>query len=141
MWIYIIQSPISFNFFLYIIIYTGQFQKEKSPNSSLRRSHGLLNMLGWAILMPIGAMVARYMRKWDPTWFYAHGIIQSIGFILGLSGVICGLVLENRLKASSVGKHKGIGITVLVLGSLQVIITYCFLTFLSSFLYNYFFIN
>ncbi|KAK6145182.1 hypothetical protein DH2020_022002 [Rehmannia glutinosa] len=99
---------------------TGQFQSHISPEASLRRSHGLLNMLGWAILLPIGAMVARYMRKWDPIWFYAHAIIQSLGFILGLSGVICGLVLENRLDAS-VNKHKGIGITILIFGCLQVI--------------------
>ncbi|KAK4483027.1 hypothetical protein RD792_010203 [Penstemon davidsonii] len=100
---------------------TGQFQTERSrPQANLRRTHGLLNMLGWAILMPIGAMVARYMRQWDPVWFYSHALIQSSAFILGLSGVICGLVLENRLSAS-VSRHKGIGITVLVLGCLQVI--------------------
>ncbi|KAI3461772.1 hypothetical protein Pfo_018435 [Paulownia fortunei] len=99
---------------------TGQFQTQSSPEASLRRSHGLLNMLGWAILMPIGAMVARYMRKWDPIWFYSHAVIQSFGFILGFTGVICGFVLENRLNAS-VNKHKGIGIFILVLGCLQVI--------------------
>ncbi|GFP98727.1 cytochrome b561 and DOMON domain-containing protein at3g07570 [Phtheirospermum japonicum] len=99
---------------------TGQFQSHINPESSLRRSHGLLNMLGWAILMPIGAMVARYMRKLDPIWFYSHAIIQSLGFILGLIGIICGLVLENRLS-TSVNKHKGIGITILVFGCLQVI--------------------
>ncbi|GER54590.1 cytochrome b561/ferric reductase transmembrane [Striga asiatica] len=99
---------------------TGQFQSQTSTESSLRRSHGLLNMLGWAILMPIGAMVARYMRKWDPIWFYSHAAIQSLGFILGLIGIICGLVLENRLNAS-VNRHKGIGITIFVMGCLQVI--------------------
>ncbi|KAL3649238.1 hypothetical protein CASFOL_005641 [Castilleja foliolosa] len=99
---------------------TGQFQSHINPESSLRRSHGLLAMLGWAILMPIGAMVARYMRKWDPIWFYSHAIIQSLGFTLGLIGIICGLVLENRLSVT-VNKHKGIGITILIFGCLQVI--------------------
>ncbi|KAK4440939.1 60S ribosomal protein L5 [Sesamum alatum] len=100
---------------------TGQFQTDSSrPEASLRRSHGLLNMFGWAILMPIGAMVARYMRQWDPIWFYSHVVIQSSAFILGLSGIICGLVLENRLNAS-VNKHKTLGIVILTLGCLQVI--------------------
>ncbi|KAL3616269.1 hypothetical protein CASFOL_039659 [Castilleja foliolosa] len=99
---------------------TGQFQSQINPESSLMRSHGLLNMLGWAILMPIGVMIARYMRKWDPIWFYSHATIQSLGFILGLIGIITGLVLENRLSAS-VNKHKGIGIAILTLGCLQVI--------------------
>lgn len=99
---------------------SGQFQTEKRPEASLRRSHGLLNMLGWAILMPIGAMVARYMRKWDPLWFYLHGAIQTTGFILGLIGVICGFVLDDRLS-SNVSKHKALGVFIFVLGCLQVL--------------------
>ncbi|KZV32205.1 hypothetical protein F511_29780 [Dorcoceras hygrometricum] len=99
---------------------TGQFVIEKTTEASLRRGHGILNMLGWGILMPIGVMVARYMRQWDPIWFYSHVAIQTTGFVLGVIGVICGFVLQNRLKAS-VNRHKGIGIFVLVLGCLQVI--------------------
>ncbi|KAI7733718.1 hypothetical protein M8C21_008838 [Ambrosia artemisiifolia] len=62
-------------------------------------------MMGWGILIPIGAMVAR---------------IQSLGFILGLVGVIAGVMLNNRIDAS-VGKHKGLGVTILVFGFLQVL--------------------
>ncbi|XP_073144219.1 cytochrome b561 and DOMON domain-containing protein At3g07570-like [Henckelia pumila] len=99
---------------------TGQFATETTPEASLRRSHGILNMLGWGILMPIGVMVARYMRQWDPIWFYSHVAIQSTGFVLGVIGIICGFVLQNRLK-TPVKKHKGIGVFILVLGCLQVI--------------------
>ncbi|KAL7124610.1 hypothetical protein ABFS83_14G060600 [Erythranthe nasuta] len=100
---------------------TGVFENNKhKPVTSLRKAHGILNMFGWAILLSIGAMVARYMRKWDPLWFYCHASIQTLGFLLGLIGIICGLVLEKRLTGASVGKHKGLGITVLVLGCLQV---------------------
>ncbi|KAL1541003.1 cytochrome b561 and DOMON domain-containing protein [Salvia divinorum] len=99
---------------------SGQFETEKQPESSLRRSHGVLNMVGWAILMAIGAMVARYMRKWDPLWFYLHAIIQSAGFLLGLIGVICGFVLDDRLGAN-VSKHKALGISILTFGCLQVL--------------------
>lgn len=76
-------------------------------------------MFGWAIFMPIGVMVARYLRQYDPIWFYAHTTIQSLGFILGFAGVISGLVLNNRLQ-NNVNRHKGIGIFILVLGCLQV---------------------
>ncbi|KAG6401330.1 hypothetical protein SASPL_138183 [Salvia splendens] len=99
---------------------SGQFETQKQPESSLRRSHGILNMLGWAILMPIGAMVARYMRKWDPLWFYLHAVIQSTAFLFGLIGVICGFVLDDRLSAN-VSKHKALGITILTFGCLQVL--------------------
>ncbi|KAF2289021.1 hypothetical protein GH714_024165 [Hevea brasiliensis] len=92
-----------------------------NPQSGLRKSHGILNMLGWGIMMIIGAIVARYCKQWDPIWFYLHTAIQSLGFLLGLAGVICGFVLEDRLNAD-VSTHKGLGIFILVLGSLQVMV-------------------
>ncbi|KAJ8559414.1 hypothetical protein K7X08_003472 [Anisodus acutangulus] len=98
---------------------TGQ-SETKTLYANLRRSHGLLNMFGWAIFMPIGVMVARYLRHYDPIWFYSHTTIQSVGFILGFAGIISGLVLNGRLQ-NNVNRHKGLGIFILVLGCLQVI--------------------
>lgn len=97
---------------------TGQ-SETKTLYANLRRSHGLLNMVGWGILMPIGVMVARYLRQYDPIWFYSHATIQSLGFILGFAGVISGLILNSRLQ-NNVNKHKGLGIVILLLGCLQV---------------------
>ncbi|KAG5232137.1 cytochrome b561 and DOMON domain-containing protein [Salix suchowensis] len=97
---------------------TGQ-TSSLSPESKLRKSHGALSMAGWGILMMIGAIVARYFREWDPAWFYVHACAQSLGFLLGVAGVICGLVLEHRLGVD-VSTHKGLGIFILVLGCLQV---------------------
>ncbi|KAE8038077.1 hypothetical protein FH972_010621 [Carpinus fangiana] len=98
---------------------TGQSATGGRPYERLRRSHGVLNMVGWGILMIIGAMVARYLKEKDPLWFYFHGFIQLCGFILGLVGIICGFILNNRLNAA-VSTHKGLGIFILVLGCLQV---------------------
>ncbi|XAR60857.1 hypothetical protein NMG60_11034383 [Bertholletia excelsa] len=98
---------------------SGQSQTENSPYSKLRKTHGVLNMLGWGILLPIGVIIARYFKQHDPAWFYSHVSIQSLGFILGVAGVICGFVLEHKTSAA-VKKHKGLGTFVLVLGSLQV---------------------
>lgn len=69
--------------------------------------------------MPIGVMTARYLRQYDPIWFYSHVTIQSLAFILGFAGVISGLVLNNRLQ-NNVNRHKGLGIFILLLGCLQV---------------------
>ncbi|KAJ0539493.1 putative cytochrome b561 and DOMON domain-containing protein [Helianthus annuus] len=99
---------------------TGQSSQTKAPYSNLKRAHGILNMMAWGILIPIGAMVARYLKHLDPLWFYVHSSVQSLGFILGLAGVIAGFVLDDRLDAR-VGKHKGLGISILVLGCLQVL--------------------
>ncbi|KAL0719836.1 hypothetical protein Bca4012_069160 [Brassica carinata] len=56
-----------------------------SPHSKLRKTHGLLNMIGWGILIIIGAIVARHMKQWEPAWFYSHIAVQIIGFLLGPS--------------------------------------------------------
>lgn len=45
--------------------------------------------------------------------------IQSFGFLLGVIGVSCGFLLENRSDAD-VSTHKGLGIFIFVLGCLQV---------------------
>lgn len=97
---------------------TGQ-TKSESPHAGLRRSHGILNILGWGILLIIGAMVARYSKQWDPHWFYAHALIQSLGFILGLVGIVLGIILNSELEVD-VSTHKALGLIILVLGSLQV---------------------
>ncbi|KAF7120086.1 hypothetical protein RHSIM_Rhsim13G0055900 [Rhododendron simsii] len=101
---------------------TGQTQTVKGY-SNLKKNHGILNMLGWGILLPIGAIVARHCKEWDPIWFYSHISIQSLGFILGVAGISCGFVLEHKLKSVgfivNVSRHKGIGIFILILGCLQ----------------------
>ncbi|KAM1122118.1 hypothetical protein TB1_003721 [Malus domestica] len=99
---------------------TGQSKSStESPHSRLRKSHGVLNMLGWGILMIIGVIVARYLKPYDPLWFYLHTCIQSFGLIFGIIGVFCGFVLKNKLNAD-VSTHKSLGIFILVLGCLQV---------------------
>ncbi|KAH7518212.1 hypothetical protein FEM48_Zijuj09G0147600 [Ziziphus jujuba var. spinosa] len=91
----------------------------QTPYKTLRRSHGILNMLGWGILLIIGTIIARHLKQWDPVWFYLHAVIQSLGFGVGLAGVICGFILNDKLDAD-VSAHKGLGISILVLGCLQV---------------------
>lgn len=99
---------------------SGQTTTEGTPYTRLRRSHGILNMLAWSILMIIGIIVARHGQQYDPMWFYVHAAVQSSAFVLGLVGIICGFVLENKISASNVSTHKGLGIFILVLGCLQV---------------------
>ncbi|CAO2818936.1 unnamed protein product [Amaranthus hypochondriacus] len=98
---------------------TGRSNTISSPYTGIRRTHGALNMIGWGILMPIGAIVARYFRQWDPIWFYSHATIQIFAFLFGLVGFILGFVVEGFIKAE-VTHHKNIGILILILGCLQV---------------------
>lgn len=91
-----------------------------NPNLNLKRSHGVLNILGWGIFIIMGAIVARYFKDWDQFWFNFHVSVQSLGFVLGLIGVISGLILNNQLHIDF-NLHKSLGIIILVLACLQVI--------------------
>ncbi|XP_020099736.1 cytochrome b561 and DOMON domain-containing protein At3g61750-like isoform X1 [Ananas comosus] len=100
-----------------------------SPSSSssssfypyeLKRNHGALAMFGWGVLLPVGAIVARYFRRRDPLWYHLHVIIQFVGFLIGLAGAVAGIALYNRVH-SNFTTHRGLGVFILVLGSLQVI--------------------
>ena len=96
-----------------------------SSHSMLRKMHGLMNMFGWEILIIIGAIVARHMEQTTAYFYgylllYSHIAIQMTGFLLGSIGIICGLFLENQTNANNVSTHKALGITILVMGFLQV---------------------
>ncbi|CAL9187195.1 unnamed protein product, partial [Musa hybrid cultivar] len=111
------KTSISFDFS------TGGSSSSSSSSSylyELKRTHGVLAIFGWGVLAPIGAIVARYCKQWDPLWYYLHAIIQFIGFMIGLAAVVAGKLLYDELHAS-VHSHRGIGIFVLVLAILQVI--------------------
>jgi hypothetical protein len=80
-----------------------------------------VNIVGWGILLPVGAIIARYCRLWDPTWFYLHVTFQVLGFILIVAGLILGTNLYGRLKGlSGISRHRALGIFVFVLACLQV---------------------
>ncbi|PKA45732.1 hypothetical protein AXF42_Ash011073 [Apostasia shenzhenica] len=102
-----------------------QFQSGGTLSASsypyqLKRTHGILNIFGWGVMLPIGGIVARYFKRHDPLWFYLHSAIQFVGFILGLAGVVAGIALYDRLHAS-VYSHRALGILILVLGILQIL--------------------
>uniref|UniRef100_A0A0E0L5J3 Cytochrome b561 and DOMON domain-containing protein n=1 Tax=Oryza punctata TaxID=4537 RepID=A0A0E0L5J3_ORYPU len=99
---------------------TGKAFVDGSFPYGLRRAHGALNLFAWGVLMPIGAILARYFRRMDPLWFYLHVGIQFVAFIIGLAGVVAGVALYNKIQAD-IPAHRGLGIFILVLGILQIL--------------------
>ncbi|KAI3802048.1 hypothetical protein L1987_30172 [Smallanthus sonchifolius] len=98
---------------------SGQGNENSAPYSDLRRTHGILNAVGWGALIPIGAMIARYFKHKESYWLYAHASIQLSGFVIGFAGIITGLALNDRIDIN-VAKHKAIGLVVITLGCLQI---------------------
>jgi hypothetical protein len=85
------------------------------------KAHGAIQVFGWGVLLPIGAMVARYARGFDPAWFYLHATFQMIGFIFVIAGVATGVSLAKDIDVKGLDGHKGLGIFLLLLAILQVL--------------------
>eukprot|EP00250_Pteridium_aquilinum_P014560 c22061_g1_i1 orf=343-1476(+) len=90
------------------------------PRQSLKRTHGIINTISWGILLPLGVMLARYLRPFsDSVWFYIHVLIQTLGYVLGVTGWALGM----RLRAVSAyvhRSHQDIGIALFVIATVQV---------------------
>ena len=85
----------------------------------MKKNHGVLGTLAWGLFLPIGAIVARYLKHKDPLWYYLHAGVQFLGFLLGLANVVLGQQLYNKIDAN-IPSHRGIGIFALTLSILQV---------------------
>ncbi|KAL7244369.1 hypothetical protein ACSBR1_016583 [Camellia fascicularis] len=92
--------------------------------TKLKISHGVLNTISWGIMMPIGLLVARYLKAVgpaaDPLWFYLHIVVQLSAYIIGLAGGATGFLLLSKSSGIHHPCHLGIGIILFSLGLLQV---------------------
>ncbi|XP_071717075.1 cytochrome b561 and DOMON domain-containing protein At5g35735-like [Rutidosis leptorrhynchoides] len=92
---------------------------------SLRRrknTHGVLNAVSWGVLMPMGAMAARYLKLFkaaDPAWFYIHVTCQASAYVVGVAGWATGLKLGSDSVGIRYNTHRNIGIALFALGTIQ----------------------
>ncbi|KAL5574936.1 hypothetical protein UlMin_016635 [Ulmus minor] len=88
-----------------------------------RNTHGVLNAVSWGILMPTGAVIARYLKVFksaDPAWFYLHVTCQTSAYVIGVAGWGTGLKLGSDSVGVTQNPHRNIGIALFCLGTLQV---------------------
>jgi hypothetical protein len=86
-------------------------------------THGLLNAVSLGILMPLGAVIARYLKVFktaDPAWFYLHVTCQSAAYIVGVVGWGTSVKLGSDLAGVTYSTHRTLGIILFCLGTLQV---------------------
>ncbi|KAL5126322.1 Cytochrome b561 and DOMON domain-containing protein [Glycine soja] len=98
---------------------TGQYR------SYLRSVHGVLNIIGWGTLLPIGIITARYFRvfpfKWEPMWFNLHIGCQLTGFLVGITGWAIGLSLGHSSRYYTFHAHRNYGILIFTLSTVQML--------------------
>jgi len=88
------------------------------------RSHAILCTTGFLILLPIGALVARYTRTLPYKWFYVHWIIQ---FLVAGPVIFVGWSLGYKTSTSLQAghfqdRHQKIGLALIILYVLQLAI-------------------
>ncbi|KAF8409683.1 hypothetical protein HHK36_005762 [Tetracentron sinense] len=104
---------------------SGETTAVGGGNSRTRRRnvHGVLTAISWGTLMPLGVIIARYLKVFksaDPAWFYLHITCQSSAYIIGVAGWATGLKLGSDSVGVQYDAHRNIGITLFCLGTLQV---------------------
>ncbi|KAL4562543.1 hypothetical protein LXL04_034750 [Taraxacum kok-saghyz] len=95
-----------------------------SSKNEKRNIHGVLNAMSWGMMMPMGAILARYVRVFqsaDPAWFYLHVTCQTAGYIVGVAGWATGIRLGSQSPGIQFTSHRVIGIILFSLATLQVI--------------------
>ncbi|KAL6001619.1 hypothetical protein ACLOJK_007357 [Asimina triloba] len=92
------------------------------PIPTDKKIHGILNVVGWGILIPIGALVARHLRRVESTgaaWFYIHVSCQCTAYAMAVAGFATGLILGKKSPGVQYSRHRNIGIALFVLGTVQ----------------------
>lgn len=85
--------------------------------------HVVCMCLSWGCLLPLGVVWAHYLRqstykpKGVPVWFYGHRMLQSIGVVLQLLGLV--FIIIWKKSAHFKLPHEIIGLVVVLLGTLQ----------------------
>ncbi|GAV90063.1 Cytochrom_B561 domain-containing protein/DUF568 domain-containing protein [Cephalotus follicularis] len=94
-----------------------------SPRMTLKIAHGGMNALSWGFLMPIGAVIARFVKIFqvaNPAWFYMHVTCQCVAYVIGIGGSIIGFYLGAKSSGIQYSSHQNMGIALLVLATSQI---------------------
>jgi hypothetical protein len=44
-------------------------------------AHGALMLVSWGLLIPAGAVLARFFKHREPLWFHLHRSVQVVGLV------------------------------------------------------------
>ncbi|TXG46953.1 hypothetical protein EZV62_026247 [Acer yangbiense] len=108
----------------------GQTLLSHHKHRLIRSAHGILNIIGWGTLLPVGAIIARYLRKFPlelyNEWYPLHVLCQSSGYLLGTLGWGIGLWLGNSSKQYTLKTHRILGIFVFTFSTVQMLAVFVY---------------
>jgi len=87
--------------------------------------HAIIMFISWGIILPFGALWARYTRHLPhELWIKVHRIFQYGGFLISLSGIILAYVMLGTTYHFRMMTHAVIGTVILGLSCFQVLIAF-----------------
>ncbi|CAN4075418.1 unnamed protein product [Withania somnifera] len=105
---------------------TGKGRGNRVHKSSrIRKVHGILNIIGWGTLLPIGVIIARNFREFPVPikgWKNYHFSCQAVGYFVGSMGWAVGIWLGKASKYYSFPKHGTFGICIFIFATLQMLV-------------------
>ncbi|KAH7683010.1 Cytochrome b561 and DOMON domain-containing protein [Dioscorea alata] len=116
-------GPQNLNSMAKLDVVTALVSANADSTLSEKNIHGVLNAVSWGILLPIGAMIARFLKAFRPkdtSWFHLHVSCQLIGYAVGVTGWATGLSLGSKSERVEYTTHRNLGIALFSLATLQV---------------------
>ncbi|XP_057765612.1 cytochrome b561 and DOMON domain-containing protein At5g35735-like [Salvia miltiorrhiza] len=102
---------------------TGEVLSYKpAQRTRLRTAHGVLNIVGWGIFLPGGAIAARYLRSYPKKvawWGAVHVGSQTAGYLLGSIGWAIGLWLGQASQYYTFSTHRILAIIIFTFTTIQ----------------------
>ncbi|KAJ7090918.1 hypothetical protein B0H15DRAFT_837317 [Mycena belliarum] len=91
-----------------------------TPQQRLILAHAIFCVVGFALMLPVGVLVARYLRTFTPTWYTAHWIAQfGIAGPTIIAGVALGFKAAGKYGITIWDDHKKMGVVLFVLYLVQ----------------------
>lgn len=90
-------------------------------------AHGACMLTAWALLLPLGVIIAHFLRRLAPLWFKIHRALQITGLCIALVGFLIAVstfnVFQANYPAANVA-HGTFGLITMILGVSQPINAY-----------------
>ncbi|KAJ6538780.1 hypothetical protein DFH09DRAFT_1176218 [Mycena vulgaris] len=87
-----------------------------TPHQRMIVAHAIFCVVGFALFLPSGVLVARYLRTFTPTWYTGHWIAQfGIAGPTIIVGVVLGFQAAGKIGATIWDDHKKTGVILFAL--------------------------
>ncbi|KAG6641746.1 hypothetical protein I3843_09G094300 [Carya illinoinensis] len=103
---------------------SGKAARHFRHHHHLKNVQGVLIIIGWGTMLPIGVMIARYFKNFPiawSEWYSVHIIFQGIGYTLGTIGWGIGICLENTLRLHISKAQRVLSIIVFICTTIQML--------------------